>query len=367
MSTMKCSPDYPFKILFTHRTNPAPTSSCQTTHIFTICSRPPYYDCPAQTSDLKRQCRRYFCGRLGRPASSDVAILATIISDLTHQTNAFLQSSGLGELEIAFITAPDLPALYAEDLADAAEYTKMQMLTLPGAIFKSPGGDGAWVVSEVNTACAGNGLGLSYLHDGPYTKSLSMNNSPIDDKRPHFEFENERMSKDELKVAGSPWPWNISALSVLFTKTAFSVHQGYFSIASATSSPMGCRILNFSLGLSQSSSSFETTTNESIYWHEIRQAIRTVLKSWYGLPYEVSRAIIYGESVRDEDLNAIIREEIQRVRDGDEVERQSTIFYSEDPVYAAARGAALLADWCSKLKDYYSCFPDLRPRMRDWF
>ena len=59
--------------------------------------------------------------------------------------------------------------------------------------------------------------------------------------------------------------------------------------------------------------------------------------------------------------------EIKSVRDGKEEEKLLADFYNEDPVYAAARGPAILADWCPKLKDYYSFFPDLRLRKGDWF
>ncbi|KAE9376330.1 hypothetical protein N431DRAFT_452759 [Stipitochalara longipes BDJ] len=329
-------------------------------------SSPPYYNCTTQTNDLGRQWRRYFRRRLGRPASFDVAILASIISDLKHQTNSFLYNAGLGELEIAFMTALHLPALYAEDLADAAEYAKVQMLTLPGSIFKSPGSDGAWVVSEINTAFAGNGLGLSHLYDSPYTKAHSLDNRQIENEKADFELRDGRKSDDDKVSMLTPGPWNATVLSVLFTKTALAAHV--LHLDSATSFREGYGTTNFSLELSsQSISIHQTPEHDSIDWHEVRQAIRTVLKPWWDIYHDIRRVIIYGESAHEDILNAIIKEEIQRGQGSDEGEKQPPIFYSEDPVYAAAKGAAILANLCPRLKDYYSCFPDLRPRMQNWF
>jgi hypothetical protein len=55
---------------------------------------------------------------------------------------------------MAFITAPDLPGLYVEDLADAAEFAKLQMLSVPGSIFiVNVVRDRAYLVSEQYYVC----------------------------------------------------------------------------------------------------------------------------------------------------------------------------------------------------------------------
>jgi len=50
---------------------------------------------------------------------------------------------------MAFITARDLPGLYVEDLADAAEFAKLQTLSVPGSILMvNVVRDRAYLVSE---------------------------------------------------------------------------------------------------------------------------------------------------------------------------------------------------------------------------
>lgn len=55
---------------------------------------------------------------------------------------------------MAFITAPDLPGLYVENLVDAAEFAKLQMLSVPGSIFMvNVVRDRAYLVSEQHYVC----------------------------------------------------------------------------------------------------------------------------------------------------------------------------------------------------------------------
>jgi hypothetical protein len=69
--------------------------------------------------------------RLGLPALADVAALAHILKVLKAQTDNVLGQSNLGPLEVAFITIAYIPALYSQDLVDAAEHVNVQLLTLP--------------------------------------------------------------------------------------------------------------------------------------------------------------------------------------------------------------------------------------------
>jgi hypothetical protein len=45
---------------------------------------------------------------------------------------------------------------------------------------------------------------------------------------------------------------------------------------------------------------------------------------------------------------------------------QQLEFSSNDPVFAAARGAAEFAKLCTQLPRRDDCFPDLTPRMQGW-
>jgi hypothetical protein len=64
-------------------------------------------------------------------------------------------------------------------------------------------------------------------------------------------------------------------------------------------------------------------------------------------------------------FDSILREEVLAAQFSDEPEQQPQ-FSSNDPIFAAAKGAAEFARFCPKLPSYGSCFPDLRPRMQGW-
>ena len=84
--------------------------------------------------------------------------------ELQLLVNDWLRVRGLDDMQVVFLTAPYLPALYMEDLLDAAEHVGLQLLTLPWYIFRS--GDSAqWPVSHINSAMAGMGLGLDGVFD----------------------------------------------------------------------------------------------------------------------------------------------------------------------------------------------------------
>ncbi|KAI9775531.1 MAG: hypothetical protein M1835_005803 [Candelina submexicana] len=304
---------------------------------------PPYYDCGAQKADLWRQWQRYFRKRSGSPGSPSAAALSIIISKLKAQTDLFL--GPLGPLELAFITVPYLPALYNEDLLDAADHAKVQLLTLPGYIHRS-GDQAQWPVSELNTAYAGNGFGL----DNQYPPTLEAHQYHDDDDE-HSNHTNNSHPKA---------PWSENVFSTLFTKTALTAH--ILPLSSAAHFYAADGIAKFTLGLSSLPPSQDST---SPYWHQIRLALRTALNSYLNRGHNLGRVISYGESALDEIFTRILEEEVRDAQSSDEPDRQP-LFSSEGPVYAAARGAALFARLCTRLPRYGSCFPDLRPRMQGW-
>ncbi|OQV01249.1 hypothetical protein CLAIMM_06637 [Cladophialophora immunda] len=294
--------------------------------LIVCCNRPPYYNCATQSSDLGRQWLRYFRKRLHVPASPEVAGLIDVLAELKSRTNSFL--APLGPLELAFLTVPNLPALYLEDLVDAAEHVNIQIVTLPGYIFR-PGDQAQWPVSEINTAMAGNGVGL----DG--------------------------VSEEK--------PWSDNLFSVLYTDQALTAHVGPFWTATHYFSSNG--IADFTLGLAQCSVPGQgdpvitSCPTSDPYWNRVRQALRGALDSYLSRGQNLGRVISYGEHAHNAQFDALLREEVLARRSDPSKQVQ---FLSKAPVYAAARGAAYFLQYCTRLPPYADCFPDLQPKPPGW-
>ncbi|KAI9713731.1 MAG: hypothetical protein M1812_006569 [Candelaria pacifica] len=305
---------------------------------------PPYYNCTAQKADLGRQRRRYFRKRLSRPGSSNADALVGVLSKLKAQTELFL--GPLGPLELAFITVPYLPALYNEDLLDAADHAKIQLLTLPGYIHRA-GDQAQWPVSELNSAFAGNGFGL----DDRYPETTGFHAFKDANKNPSN-------NSDPPKT-----PWSENVFSVLFTKKALTAHILPLSTAAHFYAADG--IANFTLGLSSHHYHRPKDSITSPYWHEIRLALRTALNSYLTHGNELGRVISYGESAHNELFSTILKEEVLAAQSSQEPS-QKPLFSSENPIFAPARGAALFARFCMELPGYGDCFADLKPRGQGW-
>lgn len=271
-----------------------------------------------------------------------MAALANVLAGLKAQTQALL--GDLGPLELAFITVPPLPALYVQDLADAADHVKLQLLTLPPHIHRS-GTSAQWPVSELNSAFAGNGFGVDrriassngdLLHIG--TGNGTSPNKP-----------------------GKPEPWNDNVFSVLFTNTALTAHV--LPISSAGHYYNAAGIANFSLGLASAHNS--SAVSSKVYWKRIRVALRAGLDSYSVRGHQLGRVVSYGESAHNEAFEKILREEVSAAQASHDSAKQPQ-FASHDPIFAAARGAAVFARWCHLLPKYTNCFPDLRPEPPGW-
>jgi hypothetical protein len=255
--------------------------------------------------DYKRQWARYFRKLAGKPASTDVAAYAAILKSLKTQTDTFLAAYNLGPLELAFITVPNLRALYLQDLIDAGSYAGVQLLTLPTWLYRT-GDAGQYPVTEINTAFGGNGFGLDALH--PNTTSVSLPNSPSAE------------SSD-----------NSNRFSVLFTKTALTAHV---SVSCAAWFYAASGITNFTLGSPPPNDLYPS----SPYWTTIRANLQAGLDSYYR-SWDLAHVLSYGELAHNVVFHHILREEVLVRRKDDEVE---PVFSSRDPVFAAARGAAEL-------------------------
>jgi hypothetical protein len=303
--------------------------------------RPPYYDRNKQWNDLGRQWKRFLRKKAGYPASSDVEALVSPLLELQFLVNGWLRARGLDEMQVVFLTAPFLPALYMEDLLDAAENAGLQILTLPCYVFRA--GDCAqWPVSHVNSAMAGLGLGLDDVF--------------------HFESSGRSVEagKDgkEEKEKGKPWSENL--FSVLFTEQALTAHVGPFTWAPHFYAADG--VANFSLGLA----SLRPEQNET-YWMEIRRELRKALDSYLNRGHELGRVIVHGENADNDIFERILREEVEAAQ-GSGGEGREVQWYVGDE-WTASRGASVFGNWCQRglgRGDESGCFPDLRPKAPGW-
>jgi hypothetical protein len=272
------------------------------------------------------------------PASNDLIPLVEVLSRLKDQTNLFLGPEG--PFEVAFITVPNLPALYNEDLLDAADYLNFHFLTLPTYIYRS-GDQAQWPVSEINTAMAGNGLGIDDLFDDGV------------DAQPA---EKSNVKTNNSSMLEEPWTDNI--LSVLFTQTALVAHVGPFASARHFYNADG--IVNFNLGLPS-----PPPPSSHPWWLQIGRAIHMALFWNPHRGYRLGRVLSYGESAHNEVFVKWLRETVLFAQESKEPEKQP-VFWSEEPVFAGARGAAIFARYCRGLPSYGTCFSDLRPRPPGW-
>ena len=273
-------------------------------------------------------------------------MLADILRELKYQTDAFLNP--LGPLDVAFLTIPALPAIYLEDLVDAADHVGIQVITLPWYLYRS-GDQAQWPVSEINTAMAGNDIGLP-------DSDLQQADIP-------FGGNGEGNTSNTL----DPRTLSDNVLSVLFTETALTAFVGPFS--SATHFYWANGVANFSLGLSQCTNHHSEPrarcTAELPYWYQVRLALREALSSYASRGNNLDRVISYGESAHNEIFDRVLREEVAAAQSNHDPDQQPE-FYSGDPVFANARGAAAFAKLCTKLPRKGDCFPDLGPKREGW-
>ncbi|KAK5062514.1 hypothetical protein LTR84_004587 [Exophiala bonariae] len=299
---------------------------------------PPYYNCAHSFNDISRQWARYLRKKKGQPASPEVAALIDVLGPLKEQVDIFLVP--YGTLEMAFITVPDFPAIYTEDLHDAAEHVKFQLLTLPN--YRS-GDQAQWPVNELNAAVTGNGIGLS--------SSIGGRSDPRHDNEASFRYDND------------------NTFLVLYTQTVLTAFTGPFGVSHGLSSHYyaAAGIRNFSMGLSQCSQgpglqSYECP-KDSPYWEELRQNLRAGLGSYWPRGRDLARVISWGESAHNEVFTAVLEQEVIAAQSDPENRPQ---FYSDSPVFSPARGAAEFGKICAYSTISFACIPDIHARMQGW-
>jgi hypothetical protein len=286
---------------------------------------PPYYNCTAIQQDVGRQWNRWWRKMRGMPASDDVLALASPMLLLKTDTNVWLRKRGMDEMQVVFVTVPLLPAMYMEDLVDAAAFVGLQALTLPWGIYGNSY-RAHFPVTEINTAFAGMELGL----DGIFP------------------------SKNETES------WSENIFSVLFTKKALMAQIS--PIKRALSFPTAEGIANFSLGLE----AMDAMGNET-YWYAVRSELKGALDShpYWHRGHELGRVIVHGEAAENGIFQRVLKEAVKAAQWSDDKEKQPQ-FHRVGPVFAGSRGAAIFGNWCQRVLGQ-RCFPNLIPEGPPWF
>lgn len=269
-----------------------------------------------------------------------------MLGNLKDQVDVFLIP--YGTLEMAFITVPHLPAIYTEDLLDAAEHVKFQLLYLPNY---RTGDQAQWPVNELNAAMEGNGV-----------ESLTSIGTEFSLARSDHEKEAPG------QYHGTEVESNSNTFLVLYTRTALTAFVGPFWGPTYYYSAAG--IANFSMGLSQCSERSDPQMTgecppEAPYWLELRNNLRTALASYYRRGNDLARVVSWGESAHDTIFAAILEQEVLAAQDTDDP-AELPRFYSEFPEFSAARGAAEFGKICSRSAISFACIPDIRPRVQGW-
>lgn len=288
---------------------------------------PPYYG-RGQCGDIPRQSLRKLRKMFGKPASADVAALAKVLQSLVLETNAYLGSEG--SVKHALVTVPHLPALYNEDLVDACEAVGIRYLVLPGWTFRS-GDQAQWPVSELNTALAGNLLGLCDRFA-----------TPEQCKGPAWEC--------------TPEGGDENVFSVLFTRQALSAYV--LPICGAMHYFDAEGVSNYSLGFG----AISDFSSPAAYWEQVRSLLRWGLESYLQRGNTLSLVVAHGESAANKVFQSILRYEVRMEQIGE----RDIVYAIQDPVFAAARGAAEFTRRCMLYSEILDCIPDLSPRGPGW-
>jgi len=245
--------------------------------------------------------------------------LSDVLVKLKEQVDAFLVP--YGTLEMAHVTVPHLPALYVEDLLDAAEYSNFQLLTMPNY---RAGDQAQWPVNELNSAMGGNNI--------PRSESPEANDNTF---------------------------------FVMYTRTALTAFVGPFWASTHYYAAEG--VANFSIGFSecskQSDIQDEDCPADAPYWQEVRLNLRAGLFAYYRRGTDLARVVVWGESSRNEIFADILRQEVLAAQ---EREDNFPRLYDAFPIYAPARGAAGFGKVCANSTISFACIPDIRPKMQGW-
>ena len=279
--------------------------------LLSVLHSPPYYGTGRASADAHRQWNRYYRKRAGKPPSIEVEALVNVLNNLKPSINDMLGDDG--PFEYATIAVPALPAMYNEDLVDAAKYTGFQ-LTIAG---RASGDAAQYPMSDV-----------SFAHSG-------MN----------------------LTLEGEDMWHGKTLLSVGYTGDMLTAHV----------CPNGCDsyyAFYLSLqGIADPLLGSDAKPNNELgedYWSRVSEAIRSALDS--ERYYPIDTVVVHGASATDGRLRSVLHQELKKSQaNGDKLALQSF-----DPVFAGAIRAAKLGLDCMVNDHWYSCIPDLRVQQQGW-
>jgi hypothetical protein len=248
--------------------------------------RPPYQKPEQAFNDIPRQWWRNFRRRLGLPASSDVGILAELLEHVVEAVSPLM-----GDQKAAVISFPDLPALYQEDILDAAGFVGLLALQVEKWEKVQP--------QKHVAAFAGYGLGLCE------------------------DYKNWTKCHEEAAIM----PWRHVVLFD-YTKSALLLHHRYYKTAWVD------RALQFDMA-----SSFDLGSTKDANEGDIRDFVLQFMRR-YIWPHEgmVVDFILTGEPENYRDGKAL-----RAIEEAADIVGSTVEAFFSNPDYVAARGATEMA------------------------
>lgn len=228
----------------------------------------------------------------GLPASENVGALANMIAALRRSA----QDSLSHEVSSALVATPNLVALYREDVEDALEYIGLKSLDRPNHLFR--------LFRETAAVQGHYGFGLCqkpFEPDACLDEILKMNDTDI--------------------------------LTVVYTRRSLCLEVcamgSAYSIYPYRSTPT-------SMDLTLGSDAMNGNPDNAYYWEAVRQRIISAIA--VALQYrQPTRVFLMGESVGSEKLKHILSHVLVQMLG------YMPKVYEDDPVFAAANGAAEFA------------------------
>ncbi|KAK4494645.1 hypothetical protein PRZ48_014001 [Zasmidium cellare] len=254
--------------------------------------------------------------------SKEVGALAKVLIGLKGPINEVL--GDLGPFKYGTISMPYLPAVFNEELVDLAQYAGFQLATP-----YIQNGDRVFeAISDINYSFCGMRLGDCGM------------------------FANETVESE----VGGP----VDVLSVSYTLDMLTAHVSpmadgtWFYAASGIADPW--------LG----KGAIEHYPSPEDYWTAVADGLVKAMDSYQGRGDRLGSVIVHGESATDPQFQKFLREQVANHQKSKKMPPVSM----ENPLYAAALGAAELGKRCMLHDDgssqFSGCTPDLRPKLQGW-
>jgi hypothetical protein len=267
--------------------------------------RPPYNDYGEQDRDLPRQRHRRERKAKGLPASEDVSTPSKTLRALRDAAEWHVGQN----IDSVLAAAPNLVALYLEDIEDSFEYVGLESLDNDNMLLR--------LFHETIAAAASNGIGLCRSEaDAASCKA-----------------ENKRWLKDTSSPLCTPGMRCVERILMQ------SVYRDFPFAADPPS-------MDFTLG----SDEVQSNPDEEYYWQAVKDTIwRGVLADNYA-PYWPSEIFLLGESARDPKFRAVLEEALIATMD------DLPEIFDDHAVFQTVRVAAEIA----RRGGYFMLWPDER-------